>query len=41
MSYKYFPANFSSYEDYAEYLKKKGFAFEAPEGNNSCKLPAN
>lgn len=29
--YKYFPSEFSSYEDYVEYLKEKGLALEAPE----------
>ena len=28
MPYKYFPIEFSSYEDYVKYLKKKGFAIE-------------
>lgn len=28
MSYKYFPSEFSSYEDYVKYLKEKGFAIE-------------
>ena len=28
MSYKYFPIEFSSYEDYVKYLKEKGFAIE-------------
>ena len=28
MSYKYFPIEFSSYEDYVEYLKENGFAIE-------------
>jgi hypothetical protein len=32
MSWYYYPANFSSYEDYVKYLKEKGFAFDAPEG---------
>ncbi len=32
MPYKYFPSEFSSYEDYIKYLKEKGFAIEAPEG---------
>ena len=32
MSYKYFPIEFSSYEDYVKYLKEKGLALEAPEG---------
>lgn len=30
--YKYFPNEFSSYEDYIKYLKEKGFALEAPDG---------
>ena len=28
MFYKYFPIEFSSYEDYVKYLKEKGFAIE-------------
>ena len=28
MPYKYFPIEFSSYEDYVKYLKEKGFAIE-------------
>lgn len=28
MSYRYFPIEFSSYEDYVKYLKEKGFAIE-------------
>jgi len=31
MSYKYFPIEFSFYEDYIKYLKEKGFALEVPE----------
>ena len=31
MSYKYFPIEFSSYEDYVKYLKEKGLAIEAQE----------
>jgi len=31
MCYKYFPIEFSSYEDYIKYLKEKGFAVEVPE----------
>ena len=31
MPYKYFPIEFSSYEDYVKYLKEKGFALEAPK----------
>ena len=34
MSYKYFPIEFSSYEDYVKYLKEKGFAIEVTEENN-------
>ena len=30
MLYRYFPIEFSSYEDYVKYLKEKGFAMEAP-----------
>ncbi len=31
MSWNYYPADrFSSYEEYVAYLKKIGFAFEAP-----------
>ena len=36
MSYKYFPIEFSSYEDYVEYLKEKGLAIDVRE-NNPCK----
>ena len=28
--YRYFPIEFSSYEDYVKYLKEKGFVLEAP-----------
>ena len=28
----FYPDNFSSYEEYVNYLKEKGFAFDAPEG---------
>lgn len=31
MCYRYFPIEFSSYEDYVKYLKEKGLAIEAPE----------
>lgn len=31
MSCKYFPIEFSSYEDYVKYLKEKGFAIEVTE----------
>lgn len=31
-SWNFYPDNFSSYEEYVEYLKDKGFAFDAPEG---------
>jgi len=37
MCYKYFPIEFSSYEDYIKYLKEKGFAIEVNEENNSYK----
>jgi hypothetical protein len=37
MSYKYFPIEFSSYEDYVKYLKEKGFAIEVNENNNPYK----
>ena len=32
MPYRYFPIEFSSYEEYVKYLKEKGLAIEAPEG---------
>ena len=35
MSYKYFPIEFSSYEDYIKYLKEKGFAIEVTESSIS------
>ena len=31
-SWKFYPDNFSSYEEYVSYLKEMGFAFDAPEG---------
>ena len=31
MHYKYFPIEFSSYEDYVKYLKEKGLALEVEE----------
>ena len=31
-SWNFYPENFSSYEEYVDYLKEKGLAFEAPEG---------
>ena len=31
-SWYFYPDNFSSYEDYVNYLKEKGFALEAHEG---------
>ena len=37
MPYNYFPSEFSSYEDYVKYLKKKGFAIEVTEENNPYK----
>ena len=33
MSYKYFPNEFSSYEDYIKYLKEKGLAIEVTNLN--------
>ena len=33
MYYKYFPIEFSSYEDYVEYLKEKGLAIDATNLN--------
>ena len=36
MSYKYFPIEFSSYEDYVKYLKEKGFAIEVTDINTTC-----
>ena len=33
MSWHFYPEDrFSSYEEYVDYLKEKGFAFEAPDG---------
>lgn len=32
MSWYFYPDEFSSYEEYVDYLKEKGLAFEAPEG---------
>ena len=37
MTYRYFPIDFSSYEDYVKYLKEKGFAIEVNKSNNHCK----
>lgn len=37
MTYKYFPIDFSSYEDYVKYLKEKGLAIEVSEENNQYK----
>ena len=34
MPYKYFPIEFSSYEDYIKYLKEKGFAIEVEENKS-------
>ena len=34
ITYKYFPIEFSSYEDYVKYLKEKGLAIEVPKDNN-------
>jgi hypothetical protein len=33
MPYKYFPIEFSSYEDYVKYLKEKGLAIDATDKN--------
>ena len=38
MSYRYFPINFCSYEDYVKYLKEKGLAIEVIEENNSLSI---
>lgn len=37
MTYKYFPIDFSSYEDYIKYLKEKDLAIEVNKNNNSYK----
>ena len=37
MCYKYFPTEFSSYEEYANYLIEKGLAIEVTEENNPYK----
>ena len=37
MAYRYFPIDFSSYEDYVKHLKEKGFAIEITEKNNPYK----
>lgn len=37
MTYRYFPIDFSSYEDYVKYLKEKGFAIEVNKSNNPYK----
>lgn len=34
MFYKYFPINFSSYEEYVKYLKEKEFTVDAMEEHN-------
>ncbi len=31
MCWNYYPDTFSSYEEYVEYLKEKGFALDAPK----------
>lgn len=41
MTYRYFPNEFSSYEDYVKYLKEKGFALEAPEGMHKKEMTKN
>ena len=38
MPYRYFPIEFSSYENYVKYLKEKGFAIEVTEENNPYKV---
>ncbi len=38
MPYRYFPIEFSSYEDYVKYLKEKGFAVSVIKENNSYNL---
>lgn len=37
MSYRYFPIEFSSYEDYIKYLKEKGLAIEVNKSNKPYK----
>ena len=37
MSYKYFPIEFSSYEEYVDYLIQKGFVITVIEENNNYK----
>ena len=37
MSWKYYPKEFSSYEEYVKYLKEKGLALESPEGMYNTK----
>ncbi len=37
MTYRYFPVDFSSYEDYVKYLKGEGFAIEVNKIDNPCK----
>ena len=37
MTYRYFPIDFSSYEDYVKYLKKEGFAIEVNKSNTPYK----
>jgi hypothetical protein len=34
MPYKYFPIEFSSYEDYVKYLKERGLAIEVTKESN-------
>ena len=34
MTYRYFPIDFSSYEDYVKYLKEKGLAIDINKSNN-------
>ena len=37
MVYRYFPIDYSSYEDYVKYLKEEGLAIEVNKSNNLCK----
>lgn len=37
MTYRYFPVDFSSYEDYVKYLKDKDLAIEVTKSNNLYK----
>lgn len=37
MSYKYFPVDYSSYEEYVKHLKEEGLAIEVNKNDNPCK----